>query len=340
MRRRRRRRQEQNIARRHRIFFQNTESAVKSPRSGESQQLKTGNIDKTSPANRFGADCRRLNPCQRCYGFADRYLMHNPLNFEQAVRRGSTMSFHLLVILGTLSAAPPSLDEIRLARWGHDPSRGVLVNHTPGIWPHSPVDPGRPTIVVVHGMNPFSRFLHFTMAERYAEAVGGVQGGSVNVLAWDWNAATLKSIWRAGPNDRLAIEQGYALAEALWRSGVDPARLHLVGHSSGGLVAATAARTLTNHRGAPIARLTVLDPAKAQHRLIFGTFGAGSAASRVEHYWANGPSGFGREAAYPGVNNGRVNGPRRARGLFRPLHTDHLHVARWHIASGTWQTSP
>ena len=51
----------------------------------------------------------------------------------------------------------------------------------------------------------------------------------------------------------------------------------------------------------------------------------------VDHYWAPGLSGFGRPAEFPGVRDQAVFGPRRALGLLRPFHTDHLHTVRWHI---------
>lgn len=224
--------------------------------------------------------------------------------------------------LMALAVLAPGQTDIRLAEWGHDPARGVLSGGA--------IDPARPTVVVVHGINPFDRLVHFTLAERYAETIGRRYGPGVNVVGWNWNGDTRGGLG-VNADNRHAIGHGRSLAEALMRAGVDPIRLHLIGHSSGGLIVASAARTLVERTGRPVARLTLLDPASFHHRLIFGDLAVSTAALRVEHYWAPGPSGFGRPAPYRGVIDGRVDGPNRLRGLIRPLHSDHLHVVRWHL---------
>lgn len=215
--------------------------------------------------------------------------------------------------------------------WGGDPSRGCLVNRTVGADPRAPVDPSRPTVVVVHGVNPMHPFVHFTLAERYGESIGRRLGEAVNVLGWEWNAATLPSL-RPWVNDRHAVEQGRRLAVALGSAGVDPTSLHLIGHSTGCVVAASASREFAG-RGVRVGRLTLLDPVVTQHRLIFQELGAATTASSLEHHWAAGPSGFGRPAPYLGVSNRRFDGPGGLRGLLRPSRLDHLNVVRWHLQS-------
>jgi hypothetical protein len=234
----------------------------------------------------------------------------------------------LSLLAATLVVAPG--DDVRLFELGRDRSPGVLLNLTAGARPCDPIDPSRPTVVVTHGLNPMAPAFRFAMAERYAEAIGARYGRSINVLSWDWNGVTMRSL-RPSRNDADALEQGWALGAALLRLGVDPARVHLIGQSSGCLVVTAAARILADARGRQVARLTLLDPAGGHHRWIFGRLGANSAAAVVEHYWAPGLSGFGKPAPYPGVRDQAVPGPRGARGLLRPFHTDHLHTVRWHI---------
>ena len=148
----------------------------------------------------------------------------------------------VLAILGQPSAAMPMVPlEPRLRLWapGPDHASGSLINCTVGCQPGSPLDPSRPSVVVVHGINPVHTLMHSEIAQRYGEAIGARWGTSINVLGWDWNGDTLRSL-RPSRNEALAELQGRALAEALVRAGVAPDRLHLVGHSSGGLVAAAA----------------------------------------------------------------------------------------------------
>jgi hypothetical protein len=117
--------------------------------------------------------------------------------------------------------------------------RGVLVNLTGGSPTSRQIDPTRPTLVVVHGVNPFHPRCHYTVAERYAEVVAARFGATVNVLAWDWNADTMPSLYPPIV-DRHAIEQGRALGHALLHTGVDPLSLHVLGQSEGCLVATSA----------------------------------------------------------------------------------------------------
>lgn len=247
----------------------------------------------------------------------------------------------VLAILAQPSAAVPMVPlELRLRLWapGPDHASGNLINCTVGCQPGSPIDPSQPSVVVVHGINPVHTLIHSEIAERYGEAVGARWGTSINVLGWDWNGETLRSL-RPSRNEELAELQGRALAEALVRAGVVPDRLHLVGHSSGGLVATAAARSLTDRTGRPIDRLTLLDPAAGQHARIFGTLQAGSTARVVYHFWARGPTGFGHPALYPNVRDQALSGPAGWSGLVAPGRLDHLNIVRWHIgqlAANPW----
>jgi hypothetical protein len=218
----------------------------------------------------------------------------------------------------------------KLVGHGPDGSRGVLVNLTLGSRGNAPIDPSRRTVVVVHGLNPFHPFMHFTMAERYAEAIANRYAGTVNVLGWDWNADTMPSL-HPSINDRHAVKQGLALAQCLRNAGVRPETLHMIGQSSGSLVVASAARELTNQFGYPINRLTLLDPVTDQHAILFDELAVGSSAVTIEHIWVPGLSGFGKHAEYSNITNQPHPGPYKIFGLIRPLHSDHLHAVKWHI---------
>jgi hypothetical protein len=234
-----------------------------------------------------------------------------------------------VIALMALTAGPQH-HAIRLVEPGADPARGVLVNHTNGTRPDRPPWPSRPTLVVVHGLNPFHPIAHFAIAERYGEINGARYSDAINVLGWDWNGCTGSGLLHR-ERQETPVAQGRLLADALLAQGLDPARIHLLGQSTGCIVAASAAYHLAGLTGQPVARLTLLDPLTADHLLIFQALAVASAASRVEHYWVPGLSGFGRPAAYPGILNYRLDGPRGPLGLANPTRTDHLHAVRWHL---------
>ncbi len=213
---------------------------------------------------------------------------------------------------------------------GGDPARGVLVNLSHLAHPGDPPVVGRPTVVFIHGFNPLPRALHFTMSEQVGGALVRRVGPGFNVFGWNWNAATFISL-DPRANGESAVAQGRALALALLRSGALPATTHLIGHSSGSIVAASAARTLAFEYGRPVAQLTLLEPAASYHSLVFERLAAGSSAQHVENYWSPGPSGYGREVPTPGVVNIRVDGPRSYIGVVSPRRSGHMHIVRWYI---------
>lgn len=240
-----------------------------------------------------------------------------------------TVLFGLMLAASTVGGG----ERPTLLACGGDLNRGVLINRTPGAPPDGAIDPALPTVVFIHGYNPLPRTVHFEMAERLGEALGRRPGGcGFNVLDWDWNAATCVGI-RVSTNTRAAIDQGPLLAAALLRAGVEPERLHLIGHSAGSLVAASAARSIANARGVIVAQLTFLEPAAFYHGPIFEHLVAGTAATRVENYWAAGPSGYGQVAPYAGVNNARVYGETPWLGVVLPTRSGHLDIVRWYVAT-------
>jgi pimeloyl-ACP methyl ester carboxylesterase len=217
-------------------------------------------------------------------------------------------------------------------RLGADLAQGVLVNLAPGSRPFDPAVAARPTVVFVHGFNPLPRVVHFTMAEQLAGALARRAGPSFNVYGWDWNGATCVGL-DGRANAEAAVAQGRALSAALCRVGVVPAGLHLIGHSSGCIVAASAARTIAVESGRVVAQLTLLEPAGSFHPLIFERLAAGAAARRVENYWSPGPSAYGREAAALGVENVRIDSPHPYAGVVNPRLSSHLFVMQWYLGT-------
>ncbi len=221
-------------------------------------------------------------------------------------------------------------EDYQILERGRSAAGGVLVNMTGGARTNRPIDPSRPTLVVVHGINMFHPYWHYTVAERYAEVVAGRYGGTVNVLGWDWNADTLPGLWPPRV-DRHAVEQGKALGQALLNAGVDPSRAQVLGQSEGCVVATSAVREMRDRTGRAAGRLTLIDPAWGQHNLLFVELGATSAAAQVQHFWVRSTSGFGREAHYPGVLNTKIDGKSGLRGYLKLSHLDHYNALRWHL---------
>ena len=212
-----------------------------------------------------------------------------------------------------------------------DPAPGLLVNRTVGTRPFDAPDPSRPTIVFIHGINPLPGVVRFGMAERLAEAIARRYGADAfNVLDWDWNAATLPSL-RHRTCTNAAVEQGRRLASALIGAGIAPGRVHLVGHSAGGLVAASAARTLAGETGARVAHVTFLDAARCTHDAIFRELAVVGSADRVENYWTLGLSAFGCKAGVPGVVDVRVDHQTPYSGVVIPSRSGHVRIVRWYI---------
>lgn len=241
------------------------------------------------------------------------------------------MATHV-ALLAALTVISGHRDRPTLLAFGSDPARGALVNLTAGARPCDLPDPGRPTVVFIHGMNVAPRIVHFTMAERLAEAIARRGGPPFNVLGWNWNAATFVGL-SPRANETSAVQQGWSLAAALRQAGVPPAWTHLVGHSSGAIVAASAAQTLAGLSGQPIAQLTLLDPAVLYHNLVFDALAAGSSARRVENHWTPRPSGYGCHVAHPAIWNTRVDGPTPYLGAIHPFHSNHFHVVEWYVAT-------
>ncbi len=219
-----------------------------------------------------------------------------------------------------------------LIRCGGDLSQGVLINRTPGSGATDRIDLARPTVVFVHGYNPMPRTVHFEMAQRLAEAIGRRPGGSFNVLDWDWNAATVAGL-RVSTNTEAAVAQGALLADALLRAGVEPGRIHLIGHSAGSIVAASAAQSIARTRGVVVAQITLLEPAAFYHAVLFERLAAGTTATKVENYWADGPSGYGQFAPYGGVTNARIQGSTPWLGVVMPMRSGHLDIVRWYVTT-------
>lgn len=237
-----------------------------------------------------------------------------------------------VVLLAAVAALAGNANRPPLVRFGGDPARGVLVNVRPDVRPDEPPDPARPTVVFVHGTNPVPGFVHFTMARRLAESLAKGPGAGFNVLQWDWNAATSDS-WSARVNHANAVRQGVAMADALQAAGLSAPMIHMIGHSAGGMVAASSALTLAARGGRSIAQLTLLDPADCYHDVIIGLLSRGCLAHRVENFWCPGPSGFGKPMNHASVFNVRVPCPTPYIGVIDPRRSGHLFLVQWYIST-------
>ena len=239
----------------------------------------------------------------------------------------SAISLILTTVLSLSTIGPRPVLIVR----GSDSARGVLINRTPGFRPFDPPDRSRPTVVFIHGFNPAPLLVHFEMGLRFSESLAR-RGMVCNSMEWDWNAATCDSLIPR-INSFNSVEQGRMLACQLNCVGIDPARVHLIGHSAGARVATSAASVVASEYGRPVAQLTLLDPATYYHSVIFKQLKAGSLAPLVENYWTSSPSGFGKEVHLSGVRDYQVNGRSYYIGVFLPIRSDHLFVVSWYLAS-------
>lgn len=233
----------------------------------------------------------------------------------------------LLTALGLLAASPDRPKQYIL---GKDVSPGILRNWTVGCRPFDPPDPSRPTLVFVQGFNPAPRLVRCTIPEQLALAVARRGGPVVNVMAWEWNAATWAGL-RPEVNQANAVDHGRRLAAALQGAGLAAHKIHLVGQSTGCIVVTAAARALRDQSGTLVGQLTLLDPATLYHHVVFEQLNAGTTSYRVENYWADGPSGFGKSVAYYGVTNMQVDGPKSLIGVVVLPRSSHWHVASWYL---------
>jgi pimeloyl-ACP methyl ester carboxylesterase len=242
------------------------------------------------------------------------------------------MTASVLLLAAITSTAAGFYKGQPLCQLGGDPSPGLLVNVSPHARPFDPPDPSRPSVVFVHGFNPVPRAVHFTMAEELAAALARRGGPPLNVLAWEWNAATFVGL-SMHANQENSVAQGCRLAGSLRAAGLPPGRIHLIAQSSGSIVATSAARALCDGLGQRVGQLTLLDPATNYHELVFTRLRAGTTAGLVENYWAPGLSGFGRPVACPGVLNVRVDGPSSLVGAVYFPRSAHWNVVSWYLAT-------
>jgi pimeloyl-ACP methyl ester carboxylesterase len=244
-----------------------------------------------------------------------------------------------VAIIATVTSAAGLRDHPPLLKGGGDTATGMLVNWTVGARPADPPDPRRPTLVFIHGFNPAPRIVHFTMSQEFATALGRRCGSAINVLGWEWNAATVVGLhprW----NHESAVHQGHRLAAALRGAGLDPGRIQLIGHSSGTIVATAAGRVFANSSGSRLAQLTLLEPATYYHGVLFDRLAAGSAALIVENYWIPGPSAYGRAVSKPGVRSFQVASRSPYFGVVCPLRSDHLYIVHWYLGTIADPTCP
>jgi pimeloyl-ACP methyl ester carboxylesterase len=248
------------------------------------------------------------------------------------------MMAHALLLVA-VAAVAGSPDTMKMVEFQADPAPGLLINTTAGLRPFDPPDPARPAVIMIHGLNPTPWLVRIPEAERLGEAVGRRGGPPINVLGWDWNGDTYASL-RPKLNQEHAVDHGRMLARAILAAGLPPEHVHLIGHSTGAIVAASAARALRETTGRPVAQVTLLDPAMPYHDLVFNRLAVGSSARVVHHFWAPGPSGFSNPAGSPGVTDIEVDLPGGWWGLVNLLQSAHLNMARWYIGTAGDPTLP
>ena len=248
------------------------------------------------------------------------------------------MTVHALFLVAAAAVAGAP-DKMKLVEFQGDPSPGLLINTTLGLRPFDPPDPARPTVVMIHGLNPTPWLVRIAEAQYLGAAVGRRGGAPINVMGWDWNADTYAYI-RPKPNREHAVEHGRMLARAILAAGLPPEYVHLVGHSSGAIVAASAAQALRETTGRLVAQVTLLDPATPYHDLVFNRLAVGSSARVVQHFWAPGPSGFSEPVGLPGVTEIRVDAPGGWWGLVNLQQSSHLNLARWYIRTAADPAMP
>jgi hypothetical protein len=186
----------------------------------------------------------------------------------------------------------------------------------------------QPAVVLVHGFNPYPRLMHFDLARAVQSCRGNLCGPQI--FAWDWNAATRPSL-RPSVNTRNAEAQGVCLAAAMHDAGMRPQQTHLVAHSLGCVVAASAARYWANETGEQLAQFTLLEPLAGHHTLIFEDYAVTSTADYVENRWSAGLTGFGQPAATLGVHDLRVRNPAPHWTRVCPTRLNHVYVLRSYL---------
>lgn len=193
-------------------------------------------------------------------------------------------------------------------------------------------NPALPNVVVIHGFNPFPNLVRFDLGP--AARCGALTAGApVNLFVWDWNQATKASL-RPQVNVENARLQGELLAEVLGDMGIAPSRTHLVGHSLGCVVAASAARRSWELSGERTDRVSLLDPLRGNHAVIFDVEGLAGTANWVENRWSPGLSGFGAPADRAGMVDIRTPGSTPLRGLFLAHRMNHVDVLRRYLRDG------
>ncbi|HYO26549.1 MAG TPA: hypothetical protein VEQ85_16530 [Lacipirellulaceae bacterium] len=237
-----------------------------------------------------------------------------------------SLSFRLAMLLGAVALAGGCALDTPVLQRGASESMGVLLNLSCGAHPCDAIDPCKPTIVLTHGWNPLPERIRCTFAPNSSAALRRRCGDSYNLLIWDWNGVHVP-VFNDGPV-RTGRQQGRMMAAALRARGVQPARTQIIAHSLGTVATAQAALCLADL--GPFAQLTLLDPPRVMHEVIFDQLCATQHARCVENYWAPGTAGYGAPVHRAGVRNYRVYGPHPVVGTVDLSRSSHVYVMLWY----------
>ena len=194
----------------------------------------------------------------------------------------------------------------------------------------SDVDPSLPTYVITHGWNPLPNRVRLTTPEAYAAKIRSRCKGKANVLAYQWDSRGQGS---PKANVANAICAGKFLGRELIRLGVDPRRLHMIGHSMGSIVIASASNYIYAETGACTQCLTLIDGPVRKLSMILRNLDSTTCARRIINIWAVGLSGLGAPIDNPRIENIRAptrRSHRRCRHWLDPARNNHVDVLLWY----------
>ena len=183
------------------------------------------------------------------------------------------------------------------------PTEPVLLNLSADAQaPQDAFDPARPTVVIVHGLNPLPGLLRYVYMHHYAAAMTARLGAGVNIAVFQYDGQSMVSL-DAPTNIANALALGQRLGDELTERGLtDGQSVQMIGYSLGAFVITTAARQMGG-----VGQITLLDTWLADVLLLVHEHDLLAAADEVEYYWSDAFGGFGGPLTGDNVFSYRVN---------------------------------